>query len=211
MAQVSNYGTLKTWLSSTSHRGDLTADIPGFIQSAESMIAEHVRSIEMVTTTPLVEADRSAGAVYNLPDNFLGARAVTGTRSSAGYALKQVSIAELYRYGTSGDPVVFSVYDRQIEFRAAPAVDTEFEIIFYARPAAFSDDADTNTLLLNHVTLYQHSAMHWLHIHTQDVELASAHESAFMDTAAAVSALAEEVRGAASVANQQNYYSQGTM
>ncbi len=211
MAQVTDYGTLKAWLATTSHRGDLATDIPGFIQSAESMIAERVRAIEMVTTAPLVEADRSAGAVYNLPSDFLGARAVTGTQSSVGYALKQVSIAELYRYSLSGDPVVFAIYDRLLEFRASPAVDAAFTLIYYKRPAAFVADVDTNLLLTNHPTLYQHSSMHWLHVHTQDVELASAHESAFFDAAERVNALAEEVRGAASVANQYNYACGSTM
>lgn len=211
MAQVTDYGTLKTYLSTTGHRGDLGADIPGFIQSAESMIAEHVRAIEMIAKAPLVEADRSANAVYNLPADFLGARAVTGTQASAGYALKQVSISELYRYGLSGTPVVFAIYDRQIEFRASPAVDAAFTLIYYKRPAAFVQDNDTNLLLQNHPTLYQHAGLHWFHIHTQDLELAAAHESAFMDTAVAVSALAEEVRGAASVANQQNFHVGGTM
>lgn len=211
MAQVSDYGTLKSYVSTTGHRGDLTADIPGFIQSAESMIAEHVRAIEMVTTTPLVEADRSAVAVYNLSSDFLGARAVTGTQSSVGYALKQVSIAELYRYSLSGDPVVYAIYDRQIEFRASPALNAAFEIIFYKRPAAFVGDSDTNSLLTNHPTLYQHAALHWFHVHTQDVELAAAHESAFMDAAVAVSALAEEVRGAATIQNQQNFNCGATM
>ncbi len=211
MAQVTDYGTLKTWLSTTGHRGDLTADIPGFIQSAESMIAQHVRAIEMVTTVSLLEADRSSGAVYNLPADFLGARAVTGTQSSVGYALKQVSIAELYSYGLSGDPVVFSIYDSQIEFRASPAVNAAFTLVFYKRPAAFVADVDTNSLLANHQTLYQHSSMFWLHVHTQDLELATAHESAFMDAAESVNALAEEVRGAATVANQQNFFCGSTM
>jgi len=211
VAQVTNYGELKTWISSTGHRGDLTDDIPGFIQDAESMIATHVRSVEMVSTTPLVEADRDAGAVYNLSSDFLGAKAVTGTQSSVGYSLKQISIAELYRYGLSGTPVVYAIYDQQIEFRAAPAADTEFTVIYFKRLAEFSADGDTNTLLTNHPTLYQHAAMHWFHVHTQDVELASAHESAFMDAAVAVSALAEEVRGSATVANQQNFNCGATM
>ncbi len=211
MAQVTDYGELKAYLAATGHRADLTSDIPGFIQSAESMIAEHVRAIEMVTTTPLIESDRSAVAVYNLPTDFLGAKAVTGTQSSVGYALKQVAISELYRYGLSGDPVVYSIYDRQIEFRASPAVDAAFTLIYFKRPTAFVSDGDTNTLLTNHPTLYQHAGLHWFHIHTQDVELATAHESAFLDAAVAVSALAEEVRGAASIANQQNYCSGATM
>ncbi len=211
MAQVSNYGELKTWVSNTGHRGDLTADIPGFIESAESMIAEQVRAIEMVTTVALTESDRDAVAVYNLPSSFLGAKAVTGTKSSVGYALKQVSIAELYRYGLSGDPVVYSIYDRQIEFRASPAASTEFTLIYFKRLAAFSADGDTNTLLTNHPTLYQHAALHWFHIHTQDVELATAHGEAFTEAALSVNALAEEVRGAASVANQQNFNCGATM
>ena len=211
MAKISNYGELKTWLSNTGHRGDLTAELPGFIQSAESMIAEQVRAVEMVTTLTIVEADRSANAVYDLPSTFLGAKALTGTKSGIDYALKQVSIAELYRYGLSGTPVVYSIYGGQIEFRASPATDAEFTLIYFKRPAEFSSDSDTNTLLTNHPTLYQHAAMHWFHVHTQDVELATAHESAFLDAAVAVSALAEEVRGAASVANQQNFHSGATM
>lgn len=211
MAQITNYGTLKDWLSTTGHRGDLGADIPGFVQSAESMIAESVRAIEMVTTATLEEADRFFGPVYNLPSDFLGARAVTGTQSSQGYALKQLPIVELYRYGLSGAAVAFATYDRQIEFRAAPATDTEFTLIYFRRPDAFVDDADTNTLLTNHPTLYQHSAMHWFHVHTQDVDLAAAHESAFLDAANRVNALAEEVRGSAGVANQYNYFCGATM
>lgn len=211
MAQVTDYGTLKTWLSTTGHRSDLTADIPGFIQSAEGMIASKVRAIELVTTTTIVEADRVSGPIYNLPSDFLGYRAVTGTQSSQGYVLDAVSIAELYRYGLSGTPVVFAVYDKLIEFRASPAVDTIFTLIYYAKPAAFVLDADTNSLLTSHPDLYQHSSIFWLHVHTQDLELAQAHESAFITAADDVNALAEEVRGAASVANQYNYSMGSTM
>lgn len=211
MAKVTDFGTLKAWMTSTGHRADLSDEIPGFVQGAESMIAEHVRAIEMVTTAALIESDRSAVAVYNLPTDFLGAKAVTGTQSSVGYALKQVSIGELYRYGLSGNPVVYAIYDKLIEFRASPAVDAAFTLIYFKRLAAFSADLDTNTLLTNHPTLYQHASMHWFHVHTQDIELAQAHESAFLDAAVAVSALAEEVRGAASVANQQNFSCSGTM
>ena len=72
-------------------------------------------------------------------------------------------------------------------------------------------DSDTNSLLTNHPDLYQHSAMHWFHVHTQDLELATAHESAFFTAVDDINALADEVRGAASVANQYNYHTGGTM
>lgn len=211
MAQITNYGTLKTWVSTTGHRGDLGADIPGFIQSAETMIAANVRAVELIATKTLVEADRSSGPIYNLPSDFLGTRAINGTRSSVGYQLKQVSLAELYRYSLSGDPVVFSVYGLNVEFRASPAVDTDFTLIYFKRPAAFVADADTNSLLTTHPVLYQHAAMHWFHIHTQDLELASAHIDAFNSYVREVNALAEQIRGSGVVNPQYNYASGSTM
>lgn len=211
MAQIEDYGTLKSWVSTNGHRGDLTDDIPGFIQSAESMIAEKVRAIEMVTTTTLQESDRSSGAIYNLPSDFLGARAVTGSQSSVGYELKQVSIAELYRYSTSGQSVVFAIYGGLIEFRASPAVDQEFTLIYYKKPTAFVADGDTSTLLTEHPTLYQHAAMFWFHVFTQDLELANGHGDAFEQAVTDVNAAADEVRGTGVVNPQFNYSSRGTM
>jgi hypothetical protein len=211
MAEVTNYGTLKDWVSNTGHRGDLGADIPGFIQDAEVMIADSVRAIELVTTTPLVEADRDAGAVYNLPGDFLGARAVTGTKSSEGYELKQVSLAELYSYSTSGDPVVFSVYGSQLEFRAAPAVDAAFTLIYFKRPAVLVDDSDTNILLQRHPTLYQHASMYWFHLHTQDLELAGVHRDAFAFYVEDVNAQAEEIRGTGVVKPHANFCTGASM
>ena len=211
MALITDYGSLKTWVSNTGHRGDLTDDIPGFIQSAEGMIAASVRAIEFVKTATLGESDRDSGAVYNLPSDFLGLRAVTGTQSSTGYALKQVAIPELYRYALNGTAVCFSIYNEQIEFRASPATDTDFTLIYFARPTAFTSDSDTNSLQTNHPDIYEHSSMHWFHVHTQDLELAVAHESAFVTAVDTVNALAEEVRGSAVVANQYNYFSGSPM
>ncbi|MEE8481713.1 MAG: hypothetical protein V3S12_00035 [Acidiferrobacterales bacterium] len=211
MASISDYGELKAWIATTGHRGDLTSHIPGFIQSAETMIADKVRAVELVTTATLGESDRSDTAVYNLPSDFIGARAVTGTRSSAGYELKQVSIAELYRYGLSGNSVVFAIYGSNIEFRASPAVDQSFTLVYYKRPAAFSADGDTNLLLTTHPVLYQHAAMHWFHIHTMDVELAGAHLASFDSYVIDVNAIAEEVRGTGVVNPQYNYNSRSNM
>ena len=208
---ISNYGELKTWISTTGHRGDLTAEIPGFIQSAETMIADKVRAVELVTTATLAEVDRSAGAIYNAPSDFLGTRAITGTQSGVGYSLKQVSLAELYRYSTSGNAVVFATYGSQIEFRASPAVDQSFTLIYYKRPAAFSADPDTNLLLTTHPVLYQHASLYWFHVHTMDVELAGAHQTAFNDYVIDVNAVAEEVRGTGVVNPQYNFNSSSTM
>ena len=127
------------------------------------------------------------------------------------YELKQVSLAELYRYGLSGDPVVFAIYGSQIEFRASPSVDAAFTLVYYARPTAFVSDSDTNLLLTTHPVLYQHASMEWFHIHAMDYEPAEAHSNAFEDYVRDVNALSEEVRGTGVVNPQYNYHSASTM
>ena len=209
MAQVTDYGTLKTYLSTTSHYGTLTSEIPGFIQSAETMIAQKVRAQEMLATVTLQESDRDSGAVYNAPSDFLGAHSIA---NSDGWPLDQKSLKELKTFSLTGtNTLLYAVYGKKIEFRNSPATDSTFELIYFKKPAAFVSDSDTNDLIGAHPTLYQHAGLHWLHIHTQDLELASAHESAFDDLTDDINALAEEIVGAGGVKGHANFCSRSTM
>lgn len=210
---ATNYGELKTLVSEFGQDsgGQLVADIPNFILLAEGAIARDVRAVELVTTATLGETDRSSGPIYSLPTDFLGARAVTGTRSSAGYMLKPVAIAELYSYGLSGTPQVYSIYGDLIEFRASPAVNTDFTLIYYARPAIFSADGDTNDLLNAYPNLYLKAAMVELHNFLQDVELAQDMANSYISDVNQVNALAEETRGSGGVKNAFNFDLGGTM
>ena len=211
---ATNYGELKTLVENFSHRHDTTTvnRIPDFIQLAEGSIARDVRAVEMVTTTTLDEDDRTADStVYTLPSDFLAARQVTGTRSSAKYVLRHVSLAELHEYGTSGDPQLFSTYAGSIEFRGAPAQDTEFTLIYFSRPTALSNDNDTNDLLSNHPGLYLHAALAELHGYTQDIELARESAQAYRYNVDQANALAAQTRGAGEVKNGFNFDYGGTM
>lgn len=192
MATVANYGELKTAIADLAHRADLTSEIPAFVERAEATIARKVRSAELLTSAQLTESDRSSGAVYTLPSNFLGARSIYGTTSGVAYQVDIVSLAELRRYPSSVRAVFAAIYGYSIEFRGTPDTDAAFDMIHYARPTAFALDADFNVLLTNHSDLYIHAAMRWLYIHTQDLELAQAHSDAFVELADDLNDLAEK-------------------
>jgi hypothetical protein len=204
---ITTYGELKTFLTTFGHRSDLTARIPDFVTQAESMIAQEVRAIELVTVATLDETDRVDAGVYSLPTDWLGARQVFSTQGE----LRPVGLAELRRYVASAPVFQFATYGTQIEFRGVPATDAEIELLYYARPAAFSADGDSNALLLAYPGLYTHASMHWLHLFTQDMELADQHLKLFMSMVERVNELANRQRGSGSVAAPHNLTSRSTM
>jgi len=141
-----NFGELKALITVLSKRSDtrVTDRLNDFVLLAEGTIARDVRAVELVTTATIDETDRSSGSVYNLPADFLGLRALTGTNSSQTYKLTHVGLEELNRYAASGTSQLFTTYGTLLEFRAAPSTDAEFNLIYYARPTALSADGDTN-------------------------------------------------------------------
>lgn len=200
----SQYSELKTYLATISNRADLTADIPDFIASAEGMIARNVRAVEMVATATVDEADRDAGAVYSLPSDFLGARVLFGTYMGAEYPVDMVSLAELRSYKASVPPYFACTYGFKLEFRGTPETDASYDLVYYQRPAAMSADADTSTLLVNHPDLYIHAGLYWLHVKTQDLELAKSHLELFNGTSNSVNMLASRQRGGSRTAPSHN-------
>lgn len=204
---IANYGQLKTFLATFGIRTDLTAIIPDFVKSAESMIAQRVRALEMVTTAQLTDAQRVSGGVYTLPSNWLGARNVF----SADGEVKPAALYELRRYVVSAPVFQYATYGLTMEFRGAPAVGATIDLIYFARPATFTNDSDTNTLLTNHQNLYIHAGLHWLHLHTQDLELANQHLQLFDQTAEGINSLEVAQRGSGSAAQSHNLTSRSTM
>lgn len=204
---LANYTDLQTFLASFVHRSShalTVADIPDFIQLGEGMIARDVRAIEMITSVTLAEIDRSSGAIYNLPTDFLGMRSLFGTYQGDAYQVKHKSMSELRSYATSAPPFFYTNYGLLLEFRGTPATDSEFDLIYFGRPVALATTA-TNSLLTNHPALYVHSSLHWLHLKTQDLELAKEHERLFIDQVSQVNALAARQRGNPQTAGAFNF------
>jgi hypothetical protein len=81
------------------------------------------------------------------------------------------------------------IADDEVEFRGVPSDTATIELIYFARPAALSDDADTNSILTRHETIYLDASKSALYAYTQDAELAGAHADAAL---AAIEALNEQ-------------------
>lgn len=204
---ITNYGELKSFLASFGHRSDLTLMIPEFVTMAQSMIAQKVRALEMVTSATLDETDRVSGGVYTLPADWLGPRQLFSTEGE----LKPVGLSELRRYVVSAPVFQFATYGLKVEFRGVPATDAEIELIYYGRPAAFVDAGDTNALLLSHSDLYVHACLQWLHLHTQDLELSQTHGGMFEAAVVDVNELANRQAGSGSIPAPHNLTSRSSM
>lgn len=174
------YAELRAMILDESHRADLTARVPGFVDRAEAMIARKLRASEMLVQVTLTDADRSVAEspIYDLPSDFLEDRNIVCTTDTAPGALRKVARDALLRTNSAGRVQVYhlrsTLLKLQVEFRANPAEASEIELEYFARPAALSDDADTNRLLANHEAVYLHAALFALYSWTQDLELAQA-------------------------------------
>lgn len=179
-----NYGTLRTEIALLAHRtigGDIPDDrMKTFIRQAEGEIARRLRAAEMLTRTTFEEADRVAGGIYSLPSDWLEEGIVYNAND---VAMTKIGLGELRKYPATIDPQFFAPLSKtEIEFRGAPGTGASLPVMYFARPAAFSNDADTNTLLTNHEDIYVNYGLSKLYTFTQDLELATGHANAALDT-----------------------------
>lgn len=174
-----NYGTLKTKILADAHRTGLTAEVAGFVRAAESAIYALLRCGEMIKRTDLTDSDRvtTDEGFYTLPTDFLEERAFF--LNGGKIMLESVSLAEL-RWVDGSTPVrhFTIISDAEIEFRGVPSTTDEIEVIYFARPTAFSADPDVNDILTRYEGIYLDAAKAELYLFTQDLELAATHSAA---------------------------------
>lgn len=178
-----NYGTLKTQILEDAHRPNLTTKVDDFIRHAEGMIARRLRCSEMITRADITDSDRVTvdEGFFTLPSDFLEDRALF-LEGSPQIRLEKTSISELRTLRTSAPVRYYGIIGKsEIEFRGVPSDTATLELIYFARPAAFSDDADTNDILTNHEIIYLAGALNALFAYTQDRELAADAGNVFLD------------------------------
>lgn len=169
-----NFGTLKTQILEDAHRPDLSTKVDDFIRQAEGVIFRRLRCAEMITRTDLDDTDRITAdeGFFTLPSDYLEERSFF-LNGSTPVALESVSLAELRRYSGSAPVRHYTIIsDGEVEFRGVPSATDTIELIYFARPAALSGDADTNDILTRHETIYINAALSALYTYTQDLELA---------------------------------------
>ena len=178
-----NYGTLKTQILEDAHRPGLTSKVDDFVRHAEGMIARRLRCTEMITRVDLTDSDRvTAGeGFFTLPSDFLEDRSLY-LEGSPQVRLEKTSLSELRTLSTSAPVRYYGIVsDDEIEFRGIPSDTATLELIYFARPAAFSADGDTNEILTNHEIIYLAGALNALYAYTQDRELAADAGNVFLD------------------------------
>lgn len=174
-----NYGTLKSQILEDAHRPGLTAKVDDFVRQAEGVIYRRLRSAELITRVDLTDADRVTAdeGFYTLPSDYLEERSFFLLSSSYGdIQLESVSLAELRRFSGSTPVRHYSIISSsEVEFRGVPSTSDSIELIYFARPAVFSSDTDTNNILTNHEAIYIHASLSVLYQYTQDLELSQVH------------------------------------
>jgi len=173
-----NYGTLKTQILEDAHRPGLTAKVDDFVRQAEGVIFRRLRSAELITRVDLTDSDRvtASEGFYTLPSDYLEERSLFIASAAGDVQLESVSLAELRRYSGSAPVRHYSIISQsEIEFRGIPSTTDTIELIYFARPTAFSSDSDTNAILTNHESIYIHAALAVLYQYTQDLELSQVH------------------------------------
>jgi hypothetical protein len=161
-----NYGELKQLVADYMHRGDLTAQLPGFVQFAHARIMRDVRVPGMLTDATLSMASNPQA----LPSDFLDMRELSGSNGSSRYNLRSVGRSQLNRYtaATGGLPQVYSIIGNSVEVQPTTAED--LRIIYFASIPFFSGDTATNTILTNYPYLYLYASLVEANSYIQDAE-----------------------------------------
>lgn len=202
-----NYGTLKTQILDETHRSDLSANVDDFVRIAEGRIFRELRCAEMIKRVDLTDSDRVTAdeGFFNLPSDYLEERSFFIVGTNVGdVQLESVSLAELRKFsGSSAVRHYAIISDGEVEFRGIPSTTDTIELIYYARPAAFSGPSDVNDILTRHESIYLDAAKAALYDYTQDLELMQAHNQRATETIEQLNQQAGRLTGGA---RQRGYY-----
>lgn len=159
-----NYGELKTTVASYLHRTDLTNEIPGFIELAESRINTGLKVLENEGYAVLNSTDNP----QPLPADYNDMSAVQTQIDRGPRALERVHparMAQLQRFArdTGGGARWFTVQAKEITvwpFNVSNGVGPEIELEYWTQLAALDADSDTNAILDRWPQLYLYGALY---------------------------------------------------
>lgn len=151
---LDTYSNLKTAISDTLDRNDLTDHIDDFIDIAEARHKRDVRIRQMIARESITVNNRQ----ISLPDDFVEAidlRLLTDPVT----VLSNVTYHEMNRrrIESTGRPEIYTITN-EIEFDKSPDTSYSGEIVFWHGQSALSDSNTSNDILTNHPDLYLYAA-----------------------------------------------------
>jgi hypothetical protein len=155
--RIIDYSTLKAAIADELNRGDLTDQIPVFIQLAEAMFNREVRWHKLTAR----DTDSAPAARVQLPDDFLELRLIQ-LNDDPVREPDEVTLQSLREYQNAhpvveGTPLIYARDQDYIVFPWAPGV--PLEIVSYVRLDMLGPTNDSNVLLDEHPDLYKYGAL----------------------------------------------------
>ena len=146
---ITNYSDLQATIASYLARTDLTAQIPDFIQLAETRLRRDLRIRQMlkVVTTTMAGSD----GTVELPSDFLQMRDLH-INTDPIVVLKYESPSNFYRNTWStvtGIPVQYTILAQEFQFAPKPDSTYTLQMMYYAAPPYLSNTNTSNVFLAN--------------------------------------------------------------
>lgn len=156
---ITNYSDLQATIASYLARTDLTAQIPDFIQLAETRLRRDLRIRQMlkVVTTQTTAND----GTVELPSDFLQMRDLH-VNTNPITVLRYESPSNFYRNTWStvtGIPVQYTILAQEFQFAPAPATNYTLQMMYYAAPPYLSNTNPSNVFLANCPDLLLYGAL----------------------------------------------------
>ena len=158
---MATYATLRTDIATWARRSDLTSAIPTFVALAETEIfLTHVpplRVRQMETEADLTVTSLSA----TVPADYLQARYIKLDNSDQNTILYVAPDKfNPYQYG------FFTVVGDEI--RLPSGIGSNLKLVYLAKPAALTNDADTNDVLNSYYGIYLSAALKYAAFYVKD-------------------------------------------
>ena len=156
---ITNYSDLQATIASYLARTDLTAQIPDFIQLAETRLRRDLRIRQMlkVVTTTTTNGD----GTVELPSDFLQMRDLH-INTNPITVLKYESPSNFYRNTWStvtGIPVQYTILAQEFQFAPKPDSTYTLQMMYYAAPPYLSNTNTSNVFLANCPDLVLYGAL----------------------------------------------------
>jgi hypothetical protein len=153
---ITNYASLKAAIADYLNRGDLTSQIPLFIQFVEADLETRIRCREMIVQTTITS---TLGDVA-LPADWLEAinLKIDGGQTPLRYiTLDEADIITSEQVYTQ--PRFYTIVEDVIRLVPAPGTNEDIDLIYYSKIPALSDVTTTNWLLTKAPDVYLYGAL----------------------------------------------------
>jgi hypothetical protein len=156
---ITNYSDLQSTIASYLARTDLTAQIPDFIQLAETRLRRELRlrqMLKVVTTTTTAD-----DGTVELPSDFLQMRDLH-INTNPIQVVEYISPSNFYRntWSTSvGLPRQYTILAQEFQFAPAPDTSYTLQMMYYAAPPYLSSSNPSNVFLANCPDLLLYGAL----------------------------------------------------